>query len=127
MAKVIGLGGLFFKSADPQALAAWYKAHLGLPVEDWGGAAFAHTGLPGNSYHVWSPFAHSSDYFAPSGKDFMFNFIVDDLTQALQQVADAGAEIVGTSEDSEFGRFGWFMDPDGNKVELWQVPDGEDN
>ena len=120
MAKVIGLGGIFFKSADPVTLATWYKTHLQVPIENWGGAAFYHTDKATLGYHVWTPFAHSTDYFAPSDKSFMFNFIVDDLAQALMQVEQGGGQLVGDIEDSEFGRFGWFIDPDGNKVELWQ-------
>jgi predicted enzyme related to lactoylglutathione lyase len=120
MAKVIGLGGIFFKSPDPQALGAWYKAHLGLPVEDWGGAAFHQSHQSRQGYTVWSPFTQDTDYFQPTNSPFMFNLIVDDLKGALQQVANAGAELVGNIQESEFGQFGWFMDPDGNKVELWQ-------
>lgn len=122
MARVIGLGGIFFKSPDPKALGEWYKTHLGLPVEDWGGAAFHLSAQSISGYTVWSPFKHDTDYFTPSPAAFMFNLIVDDLAQALAQVSQAGAEIVGDVEQSEFGSFGWFVDPDGNKVELWQPP-----
>jgi len=120
MAKVIGLGGIFFKSTDPIALATWYQNHLQIPIENWGGAAFYHNDKPTPGYHVWTPFDHNTSYFAPTDKSFMFNFIVDDLEQALQQVTQGGGEQVGEIEDSEFGLFGWFIDPDGNKVELWQ-------
>lgn len=123
MAKVIGLGGVFFKSTNPQALAEWYKTHLGLPVEHWGGCAFRATDLPKSSYSVWSPFDESSDYFAPSKHDFMFNLVVDDLEGVLTQAAAGGANVLPQREDTEFGRFGWFIDPDGNKVELWQMSD----
>lgn len=120
MAKVIGLGGIFFKSVDPIALATWYKNHLQVPIENWGGAAFYHNNKSTPGYHVWTPLAQTTHYFSPSDKNFMFNFIVDDLAQALVQVIEGGGQQVGIIEDSEFGRFGWFIDPDGNKVELWQ-------
>lgn len=121
MAKVIGLGGVFFKSPNPEALALWYKTHLGLPIEHWGGCAFRASELPKGSYAVWSPFDESSDYFYPSKHDFMFNLVVDDLEAILNQAAAGGATIVPQREDTEFGLFGWFIDPDGNKVELWQM------
>ncbi|QYJ73974.1 MULTISPECIES: VOC family protein [Shewanella] len=121
MAKVIGLGGVFFKSSDPEALANWYKTHLGMPVEHWGGCAFRALDLPKGSYSVWSPFDAGSDYFHPSRHPFMFNLVVDDLDAVLAQAAAGGAEVLPGREDTEFGRFGWFIDPDGNKVELWQM------
>ncbi|GIU36415.1 VOC family protein [Shewanella colwelliana] len=123
MAKVIGLGGIFFKSKDPKALAQWYKNHLQLPVEPWGGAAFYLNNLEpiaGSSYSVWTPMSDDTDYLDPSTQPFMFNLIVDDLNEALAQVKNGGAQIIAETEESEFGRFGWFIDPDGNKVELWQ-------
>ncbi|GIU31192.1 hypothetical protein TUM4644_30680 [Shewanella colwelliana] len=123
MAKVIGLGGIFFKSKDPKALAQWYKSHLQLPVEPWGGAAFYLNNLEpiaGSSYSVWTPMSDDTDYLDPSTQPFMFNLIVDDLNEALAQVKNGGAQIIAETEESEFGRFGWFIDPDGNKVELWQ-------
>ncbi|AVV86116.1 hypothetical protein SPWS13_4444 [Shewanella putrefaciens] len=88
MAKVIGLGGIFFKSVDPIALATWYKNHLQVPIENWGGAAFYHNNKPTPGYHVWTPLAQTTHYFSPSDKNFMFNFIVDDLAQALVQVIE---------------------------------------
>lgn len=91
-----------------------------MPIEDWGGAAFYHNDKSTPGYHVWTPFANSTDYFSPADKSFMFNFVVDDLAQALAQVSQGGGQLIGAIEDSEFGRFGWFIDPDGNKVELWQ-------
>ena len=123
MAKVIGLGGIFFKSEDPQKLANWYKTYLEVPVENWGGAAFYLNNLmpmATTGYSVWTPMGKDTDYLLPSSKEFMFNLIVDDLNEALSQVAEGGAELIAETEDSEFGRFGWFIDPDGNKVELWQ-------
>ena len=123
MAKVIGLGGVFFKSRDPQALGEWYQKWLGVPVESaWGGATFKPDQMPPGGYSVWSPFPADTQYFAPAEQPFMMNLVVDDLGGALTQVTEGGAEIVGEIEESEFGRFGWFLDPEGNKVELWQPP-----
>ena len=123
MAKVIGLGGVFFKSRDPQALGEWYQKWLGVPVESaWGGATFKPDQMPPGGYSVWSPFPADTQYFAPAEQPFMMNLVVDDLDGVLTQVTEGGAEIVGEIEESEFGRFGWFLDPEGNKVELWQPP-----
>ena len=124
MARVLGVGGVFFKSPDPKALGEWYSRWLGLRVEGWGGVALAPREMPPGGCTVWSPFKETSDYFAPSGKDFMFNLVVDDLDAALAQVAEGGAQVTGPVEEPN-GRFGWFMDPDGNKVELWE-PAAED-
>ena len=127
MAKVSGVGGVFFKSKDPAALGAWYAEHLGIPVDpSYGGASFKTRELDADSYSVWSPFAADTTYFAPSEQSFMINLMVDDLHAALRQVEAGGASLVGEPEISEFGAFGWFLDPDGNKVELWQ-PDGGTN
>lgn len=120
MARVIGLGGIFFKSSDPATLRQWYKSHLGVPVEDWGGAAFHSSEQTARGYAIWSPFSHDSDYFAPSSGSFMINLVVDDLENALKQVQAGGATLVGEIQTSEFGQFGWFLDPDNNKIELWQ-------
>jgi predicted enzyme related to lactoylglutathione lyase len=78
--------------------------------------------MPRDSVTVWSAFESTTDYFAPSTKEYMFNLIVDDLRGALKQVKEGGAEIIGEIEEYEFGKFGRFMDPDGNKVELWELP-----
>ena len=122
MERVQGIGGIFFKSPDPKALATWYAEHLGVPTEDWGGASFAwaQQSRPESASTVWSPFKSDTDYFAPSQASFMINFRVDDLEAMLAQVARAGAKVFEARESSEFGDFGWFLDPDGNKVELWQ-------
>ena len=122
MARVLGLGGVFFKSRDPAKLGAWYREWLDLPVEHPYGACLKHEGLPAESYGVWSPFKEDTNYFAPSDRAFMVNLIVDDLDGCLARVREGGAEVMEKAEDSEFGRFGWFLDPEGNKVELWQPP-----
>ncbi|MDR3445221.1 MULTISPECIES: VOC family protein [Dyella] len=121
MAKVIGFGGIFFKARDPSALAEWYAQHLGLPVEAWGGARFDdEPRQPG--YTMWSPFAADTKYFAPSTQPYMINFRVDDLDGLLARLRDAGVTVDDRVEDSEYGRFGWAMDPEGTRIELWQPP-----
>lgn len=122
MARVIGLGGVFFKSKDPDALKQWYIDHLGAPATEDPGISFPIADHPADGYAVFSPFKAESEYFQPSTRDFMFNLIVDDLEGVLKRVSDGGGEIVGEMEEYDFGKFGWFLDPDGNKVELWQPP-----
>ena len=123
MAKVIGVGGVFFKSPDPEALGSWYQKWLGVPVQPPYGANFKPATMPDFGLTVWAPFKADTDYFAPSSSTYMFNLVVDDLDAALEQVAEGGAEIVGEIQKEAYGSFGWFLDPDGNKVELWQPPD----
>jgi predicted enzyme related to lactoylglutathione lyase len=120
--KVLGLGGLFFKSADPDAMREWYGRVLGLKFEDWGGLVFlpdlAAT-YPGAAT-VFSPFAADSDYFEPSGKDFMFNLMVDDLDGMLAAMAKQGVVPIKTMPDEFNGKFAHIMDPEGRKIELWE-------
>ena len=119
MAKVLGVGGVFFRSPDRQRLYDWYAKWLGMEFENWGTTYFPKA-TPANAQTVWSAFKADTNYFAPSDKQFMFNLIVDDIAQAIEQVRKGGAEIVGTVEKLEYGSFGWFIDPDGNKVGLWE-------
>jgi predicted enzyme related to lactoylglutathione lyase len=121
MARVIGLGGVFFKARDPKALSDWYAQHLGLTFEKFGGVKFLDdNALPGCI--VWSPFKEETTYFSPSDKPFMFNFRVDDLDALLAQLRGAGVQVDAKVDKSEYGNFGWIMDPEGNRVELWQPP-----
>lgn len=122
MAKVLGLGGIFFKSQDPAKLGEWYKQHLGMPYEKQQGAIMPAVDLPAKTKTVWSPFSKDTKYFEPSTQPFMLNLIVDNLDEALAQAKEGGATILGEIEDYPYGRFGRFMDPEGNKVELWQLP-----
>jgi predicted enzyme related to lactoylglutathione lyase len=122
MPKVLGLGGVFFKAKRPKQLARWYAKWLGLDVEDWGGVRFLARSMPAKGYTVWSPFPSRTDYFRPSRKQFMINFVVDDLDAILERLARSGVKVLKETEQSEFGRFGWFVDPEQNKVELWQPP-----
>jgi predicted enzyme related to lactoylglutathione lyase len=125
MAKALGVGGIFFKSPDPAMLHGWYAQWLGIEAQSEQGMAFAifqPATMPANGYTVFSMFDSATGYFAPSSKEFMINLVVDNLEEALSQVAAGGAQVVGEIEKSEYGSFGWFVDPDGNKVELWQPP-----
>jgi len=119
MAKVLGLGGIFFKCKDPDKLAAWYKDWLEFPLDSSFSASFPLKKIPQNAYNVWGAFKSDTTYFEPSHQSFMINLIVDDLTSALDQVKKGGAQIIGKPESNEYGQFGWFIDPEGNKVELW--------
>ncbi len=121
MAKALGIGGVFFKADDPEALSSWYKTWLELEIDpSYGGTSFQASALPPRAYSVWSPFAATTTYFEPSTKPFMINLIVDDVGQALFQVQQGGAQIVGEPQVLEYGTFGWFIDPEGNKIEVWQ-------
>jgi len=123
MKRVTGIGGIFFKANDPAALAAWYRDHLGLEVTPWNGAIFQWGGEgsePGMT--IWSPFAADSDYMAPGTAPFMVNFRVADLEALLAALRAEGCNVMDRTESSEQGRFGWVIDPEGNKVELWEPP-----
>ena len=126
MKRVTGIGGIFFKAKDPAALGAWYRDRLGLDVTDWNGAIF-HWGGEGSEpgMTIWSPFAADTTYMAPSTASFMINFRVADLDALLAALKAEGCEVVDRTDTSEQGKFGWVIDPEGNKVELWEPPAGE--
>jgi catechol 2,3-dioxygenase-like lactoylglutathione lyase family enzyme len=128
MQRVTGIGGVFLKARDPEALRAWYRDHLGFEVQDWGGVTF-HWHSPEkpalDGATVWSVFPESSEYFAPSAAPFMINYRVQDLHAVLAALRDEGCAVDEKVEESEFGRFGWVLDPEGNKVELWEPPPGQ--
>jgi len=127
MKRVTGIGGIFISAKDPKALCAWYKTHLGIDVQEWGGTAFRwvdDAGAPTAGTTVWSVFGDGS-YFAPSEATFMVNYRVDDLHGLLSLLRTEGCQVLDKIEESEFGKFGWVMDPEGNKVELWQPPVGQ--
>jgi catechol 2,3-dioxygenase-like lactoylglutathione lyase family enzyme len=117
MAKVLGVGGVFIKAKDPAATAAWYKAVLGFDVKAWNGAKFPH---PDRGSTVWSVFPADTTHFEPSTAPFMVNYIVDDLDGVLARAEAEGVKVLDRSGDDGFGRFGWIMDPDGIKLELWE-------
>jgi len=121
MKRVTGIGGIFFKSKDPKALAEWYRKHLGLEVEPWGGVQFRWAGA---GTTLWNPFKEDTSYFAP-GKSFMINFRVDDLHALIAALRAEGCAVDDKVDESEFGKFGWVQDPEGNRVELWQPPEGQ--
>lgn len=128
MRRVTGIGGIFFKARDPKALGAWYRDHLGIGVEEWGGAAFKWTSPDnpdGVGTTIWSPFSADTEYFAPSQSAFMINYRVSDLHALLAVLRSEGCQVEDKIEESEFGKFGWVIDPEGNKIELWQPPDGQ--
>ena len=120
MKRVIGVGGIFIKSANPQQLRDWYQKHLGIPVEAWGGATFN-----GDGTTVWNVFEASSNYFDPSKAPFMVNYRVADLVALLAALRAEGCAVEGDGAESEYGKFGWVFDPDGNKIELWEPPAGQ--
>ncbi len=117
MAKVLGLGGIFFKAADPAAVRDWYARVLGFDIHDWGGAMFDH---PNAGKTTWSPFPADTQYFEPSQTAFMINFIVDDLDGVLARAAAEGALPTGLQDEGAMGRFAWLLDPAGVKIELWE-------
>ena len=119
MARVTGVGGIFFKCQDPAALSEWYRRVLGLTTEEWGGVMFR-SGPSAPPKLVWGPFAQDTDYFAPSQRDCMINFAVADLDGMLARLVEHGVEILGRNDDDPFGRFAWFLDPANFKIELWE-------
>lgn len=128
MKRVTGIGGIFFKAKDAPALRAWYKQHLGIDVQDWGGAAFSWTdgaGQPVAGTTAWTINAASSNHFAPSTSQFMVNYRVADLHALLKALREEGCAVLEKVDESEYGKFGWVMDPEGNKVELWEPPAGQ--
>ncbi|MCB1120301.1 MAG: VOC family protein [Verrucomicrobiae bacterium] len=124
MAKALGIGGIFFRSKDPETLAAWYRKWLAFPSGPEGSfSPFIPDTAPPNGLTLWSPFPGDTDYFGNTDQTFMINLMVDDLDEALRQVKEGGAEIIPEKQEYEYGRFGWFIDPEGNRVELWQPPE----
>jgi catechol 2,3-dioxygenase-like lactoylglutathione lyase family enzyme len=125
MKRVTGIGGVFFKAKDAPALRAWYKRHLGIDVQPWGGAAFVVAdpdGKPVCEKTAWLIAAEESKQFAPSNASFMVNYCVDDLHALIAALKAEGCNVLDKVDDSEYGKFGWVIDPEGNKVELWQPP-----
>ncbi|MDM9630200.1 VOC family protein [Robiginitalea aurantiaca] len=118
--RVTGLGGFFFKTADPKKTKEWYRKHLGIPAGDYGWS-FLWQDADGNPGRTeWSPMKEDTPYFKPSEKQFMMNFRVADLEGLLAVLKEEGVEIIGEMETYSYGKFGWIMDPEGNKIELWE-------
>ena len=123
MAKITGIGGVFLKSKGASAsLVAWYQKHLGMSLEDFGGAIlkWPDDSAEDQGLTVWHVADSDSQWFSPSTSSFMINYRVDDLDEMLTQLRAGGVEIVSGPESHENGKFAWIMDPDGNKVELWE-------
>lgn len=125
MRRVTGIGGIFFKAQDPDGLKAWYREHLGIVPDADGYITFEwrekhDPDTVGAT--IWGPFGHDTKYFHPSTKPYMFNFRVDDLDALLAELRAAGVEVDDKIEEYEFGRFGWIMDPEGHRIELWEPP-----
>lgn len=121
MAKVLGLGGIFFKAEDPKAVREWYARVLGFEVHDWGGVVFRQ---PKSSTN-WSPFDADTKYFEPGSAPFMINFIVDDIDGVLAKAAAEGVPALGQQDEGGMGRFAWLLDPAGVKIELWEPAKGD--
>ncbi len=123
MARVTGIGGVFFKSKkDNKALAAWYHSNLGMKLEDWGGSIlmWPNDKAEDKGLTVWHVAEKDSKWFSPSKSEFMINYRVDDMKGMLAQLKAAGVEVIKGPESHENGIFAWILDPEGNKVELWQ-------
>lgn len=121
--RVTGLGGFFFKTSDPDATKSWYRDRLGLDTDQYG-CTFWWKDKEGKDCSTqWSPFPADTEYFKPSEKQFMMNFRVADLEGLLKTLKEEGVTIVGEMETYDYGKFGWIMDPDGNKIELWEPND----
>lgn len=127
MKRVTGIGGVFFRAEDPKQLSAWYGKHLGFDVTEWGVAfQWRELGKPdaaAPASTAWSPFKADTDYFNPSEKQFMFNYRVENLTELLKVLKEEGVQVVGEMQEFPYGKFAWIMDPEGNKVELWEPKD----
>ena len=124
MKRVIGLGGIFFKAKDPKTLYEWYRQHLGIEsAADGSGAMWRdadHPEVPG--CNVWAIFPQETKYFAPSQSSFMINFRVENLDELLKALREEGVQVDPKVEEAEYGKFAWIMDPEGNRVELWEPP-----
>jgi predicted enzyme related to lactoylglutathione lyase len=123
--RVVGIGGIFFKARDPVRLRAWYREHLGLAIQEWGGLQFegqASSAGGRQASLVWTIFPESTRYFEPGSAPFMINYRVEDLDTVLDALRREGCTVDERTETSEFGRFGWVIDPEGNRLELWEPP-----
>ena len=123
--RVTGIGGVFFKTENPEKMKDWYQKHLGIQSDQYGGL------FKWRDYEdkekicttAWSPFNKNSDYFNPSNKEYMFNYRVENLVELLKVLKKEGVEVVGEIETYEYGKFGWIIDPEGRKIELWEAID----
>ena len=128
MKRVTGIGGIFFKADDAAALQAWYQRHLGIDVQPWGGTAFTATdgeGQPVGGTTIWSIGPAQGDPFAPGTASFMVNYRVANVHALVKLLRDEGCNVLDRVDESEHGKFAWVIDPEGNKVELWEPPVGQ--
>lgn len=125
MKKVTGIGGVFFKSKDPQKLTAWYKTHLGLDTNSYGASFEWYEGADSTkkAQTQWTPFAEDTTYFQPSAKDFMINYRVENLEALVEEFKKEGVTIVDNIETYDYGKFVHILDGEGNKIELWEPVD----
>jgi predicted enzyme related to lactoylglutathione lyase len=119
MERVAGIGGVFLRGRDPDALRQWYAQHLGIELEEHGSAIFS---ARAGDQTVWSIFSSDTEYFGRRDQQCMVDFRVDDLDRMLDQLRASGANVDERVEDYEYGRFGWATDPEGNRFELWEPP-----
>lgn len=123
--KVTGIGGIFFRSPNPKATSEWYGKNLGLAIDEWGSPfEFRNANNPEEiNYLRWSPFKENTDYMAPSTKDFMINYRVDNIEGLVENLKANGVNVLDAIETYDFGKFVHIMDEDGNKIELWEPVD----
>ena len=126
--RVTGLGGVFFKSADPLALKEWYSRHLQIESGEHGALFKWRLDKDPDKagYTAWSIFPEDTSYFNPSKRDFMFNYRVENLAELMEALKEEGVQIIGEIEEYPYGKFGWIMDPDSNKIELWEPVDEDE-
>ncbi len=122
MKRVTGIGGIFFKCKDVEASKKWYKDHLGIETDQYGGCFRWYDGQGKKGHTVWSTFKKDTTYFDPSPSDFMVNYRVENLVALLPVLKEEGVTIVGEMDDQVYGKFAWVLDADGNKIELWEPP-----
>lgn len=128
MQRVTGIGGIFFYAKDPAALRAWYQRHLGIDVQVWGGAVFNWadaSGQPAAGSTVWNIADPKQAYFAPGTAPFMVNYRVADVHALVAALRSEGCQVMEKVDESEYGKFAWVIDPEGNKIELWEPPAGQ--
>jgi predicted enzyme related to lactoylglutathione lyase len=118
--RITGVGGIFVKSKDPKALARWYRDVLGVSLEPWGGATFKYDAPGHPPVLVWNAMPDKTTYMAPSTREFMLYFAVDDLDAYLAKLTAKGVTILKREDGGATGKFAWILDPDGTKIELWQ-------
>ena len=123
--RVTGIGGIFFKTQDPEKTKEWYNRHLGFNAGQYGGTfEWIQAEKPDQKgTTAWSPFGANTNYFEPSPHEYMFNYRVENLTELLAELRKEGVEVVGEMQEFDYGKFGWILDPEGRKIELWEPVD----